>query len=1295
MRRASATSPCVRWPDRGPTRLSTMRRSILVALLAAGAIALASSSSAEEPEPRDPTAEEPGATRLRLEVDPHGLAKELARVDSYARGGKNEDAISTVDRLLRDARARDGWQIAKHGGSRTRILTSFARALRTRLLAAPEAARQAFDARFDDDARHLEEQGKTDPGALAKLLVRFPFSSRAARAGVELAARELESGRPDAAAAWLQSLVEEQGERMGPALLARVRVELVGALALAGREGEAERVLDRLSGPAAESARGLLAAAKTARAGAVEAAPGRSLPAVGWAHDVLDFYELPGTKTSSHVEPSTDGERLYVQDGSHALALELETGKVAWRASLRPRDDGYHETKGACRVALGPSVVACALPLGAVVSVDRATGDVLFRLRIDELKKMAKIEDEAAIVPSLVVSGPALVVPIEARHADDELILLGIDARTGAFLWKLFVVGEPADHLAGNAVLAAGPDAVYVLSNRGVVGALEPHTGSALWLRRYPSLRDSATPDPRRGRGLPAGGAPARPGSGFLTYQHGRLLVAPGDSPRLFVLDPRTGDISWEVNDGAARVLGVWKNGLLELTKDGALVHVYKEVEPKGKLDVFALNGTPAVAGDALFLPVESGLKRIDLTRRGEAAVSVAAEWHVLGGRKVANLACSGGRLLAVTEARQVALAETAPEVAAVPSDAKVAGRLLSDPSWAVRQAAFATLVGLGEASLAELERLSQSADPEQRIRAIDALDEIARKDRIAVWKPRVKEEWNVLDRLTHRNAEVRLEAVRALGAIEDEEVKPLLSDLLNDKDARVQGSAAIALFRRGDRTGMALVEKMFDSPLVEDRMAAVNALYDKGAVEDLPLAAKAVEDENTEVRARAAGAALRCGGEKGIPIVEKLLADKDDKVRSDLFSAIVTLKIGASATAPIFAKFAKDPQRGIREQALRVLGEKAFRHEKVALEAFANALLDPDQGVARMARASVVNLDKHDVAKFPCATIEKVFDDPQLAEGDRFHFVQIAEAILDGGAPFAAAPLAKTALQAENPQLRKRALEVLFRRSQNETPFTAADVMAVGSLTRSKDEDVRFDAYQSLANANGPGVGSALLHGLDEPNEQVREFVERKLKTLVEPGLLAELLRREATATKPAEQAAAAGALDWRPDEKRDVLAPVLLEALADADTRVRARAWKRIRDLAHADEDLGFFEPDGKPDDRAASVRRAASWWWRRAHSKAPETIAKDLAANNPSIRWKAAKKLMELGARCFKSLARPELIDTIAKAASEESVEHVLRQELAVVALLTGKPCEVKETATPAERAKAVRIALDWRK
>jgi hypothetical protein len=165
----------------------------------------------------------------------------------------------------------------------------------------------------------------------------------------------------------------------------------------------------------------------------------------------------------------------------------------------------------------------------------------------------------------------------------------------------------------------------------------------------------------------------------------------------------------------------------------------------------------------------------------------------------------------------------------------------------------------------------------------------------------------------------------------------------------------------------------------------------------------------------------------------------------------------------------------------------------------------------------------------------------------------------------------------------------------------------------------------------------------------------------------------------------------------RKEALAPVLIEALDDPDASVRARAWKRVRDLALSDQELGLFDPAATGEEHLVPVRRAATWWWRHAHPRDgtdPLAPAKLLASEIAAERWRAAKKLVELAAPCYRSLATEAFLTTFSRALASEKEEFVLRQELATFAAITGKPCAIKESATPEERANALKVALERR-
>jgi HEAT repeat protein/outer membrane protein assembly factor BamB len=1257
--------------------------------------------------------EDPSLQRLRLEVDPHGLSKELANVDDLVKKGRYEDALSLVERLQKDSRLRDGFFEKKTGSWAKRILASFDGELRSRLVALPEAGRAAYDLRHDQEAARLEEAGHgSDTTPLAELLARFPGSSRAPRAAIALAEHELEQGDADAAAAHLELAQRDYGPRLTPEELSRVHRELPLALALAGRQGEAERALDKVPEADRAVAKGLLALGERENGATRPVAPGPKLDAVSWAHDTLDWYEETKATSLPLSEPVLDTERAYVHDGSHAVALSLETGKAVWRTALRPGDDAFHHPDGPCRLALGPSVVACVLPLGALVTLDRASGAVLARVTIDDLKKAARVEDESTLASTVVVSGNVVVLALVAHFSEDEISLLGVDARTGAVLWKTFLVGEQADATAPEPLLAAGPDCVYALSCRGLVASIEPFTGAIVWLRRYKSLRDVAGPAETPfgfrvpGRRMPVPQAepagrrkPPRPG--FLGFVHGKLVVAPPDA-QTFALMPDTGEEAWTCDAPGGTVLGVFGKGVLELRKHSIVLVSAAGLDVITNYEGATLHGHAAVSGNVLLLPLESGIARVDLETK---TATLATGWSATNGL-FGNVAARGTSVVVAGPSRVVALGPVSPAAVSGPPDAHAACRALADRSFAVREAAQAKLLTVGDAARPELEEAARSSDPEVSGRAIFVLDEIARRDRLASWGPRVHKEWfegdqkkldALLQRLTHTSAEVRLGGVRALGEVRDDGVKTLLADLLGDKDARVAGSAAVALLQKGDRTGIALLVSMSTSPSREDRLAAIGVIGQKGQEEDLPILAKALDDDDAEIRTVAILGALAKGGDKALPLAMKALDDKSEAVRQQVGAQVMNMKLPQETVAPLLRKLAKDPLRGVRLAALDQL--RPIRLPD-AFSAFAEALTDQDPVVQRKAKTILLNTKPEDMHFFPREAIEKALDAPGVAgqqDNDRYHLVQvIEETFISNGLPFAPGPLARAALEAapEHTQLLDRALTDI-RATIDVTPVTSADVALIASLTYRAEAPVRRTAYEILILAKGPDRGRWLLRGLDDPDDNVRDMVKTALPLVTDPDVLGELLQREARAEKPEDQAAAAAILDGRADDKAETLAPVCLRGLSDPDERVRTRAWKRIRDLAEVDEELGLFEPGGDAATRDPAVRRATLWWWKKTHKgETPEAILAGLTGPTGSDRWKAAKKLGDLAAPHFRILLSEPILDGLAKTAKTDTEEFAQRQKIVSLGAILGRELAWKEGAAAAERAKILEAALRWR-
>jgi outer membrane protein assembly factor BamB len=116
------------------------------------------------------------------------------------------------------------------------------------------------------------------------------------------------------------------------------------------------------------------------------------------------------------------------------------------------------------------------------------------------------------------------------------------DADSGRFRWRRFICGAetPARGVLPEQthnLLTLSSDTIYYNTNLGAVAALRADDGRVLWISLYPrALRgDLAKLAPHWRRELNP-----------CLLDHGTLLVAPADSPRIFGIDAATGQIVWQ-----------------------------------------------------------------------------------------------------------------------------------------------------------------------------------------------------------------------------------------------------------------------------------------------------------------------------------------------------------------------------------------------------------------------------------------------------------------------------------------------------------------------------------------------------------------------------------------------------------------------------------------------------------------------------------------------------------------------------------------------------------------------------
>jgi HEAT repeat protein len=1295
-----------------------------VALGVVGATALAQNDES------DPT---PGEARVQIYLDHREVKKELAKLDELLGQGKFDDALAQIDRLSGDASTSDGLVLhadapapagraPDKGAWRREVHSTLDRELRPRLLALPAEARALYDASHDGEARRLEELGNTgELAAFAELLTRLPASSRAPGSALVLAERELERGNFDAAVVRLQEALGEYGTRLTPEELARARNELPLALALAGCDGAADRALESIEPEPRSGVERLLAETRREREARRVSLP-PELKGVAWAHDTLDWYEDSSAPRIVASEPVIEAGRVYSHDGTHARALGLDSGKTFWRTALRPGDDCYRPVQAPCRTAVGPTAVACFLPEGGIALLDPASGALLTRVELAALRTHTGAAARATLSVSGSIAGNLLVLAVVAKGDTDELSVLALDARTGALRWKRALFCDQGDEDAVSPIVATGPDAVYVLSCRGVIASFEPTTGSVNWLRRYPSQREGGPGGGRIPRVFARGGVilgkrfriiiqnkggaiiieegddlPTKPArQSFVGFVRGKVLAAPPDAVRLFAFDAKTGADAWAVDDEGGDVLGRWNTGIVELTEKGAL-----RLAGAGPLDAPKLVdianlastkvvGRPAIAGDVLLLPTEPGILRVDLAT-GKS--SIMTEWSVASCGS-ANLACSEGWVIAAGASRTVALAAEPPVAAPVSSDVHAAFSALRDPSFAVREAAQERLLGLDDKSTREeLDAACASTDPDVRERAVVVRDALRSRERVGRWSNLLASTGDPRDAraassFAHGSPDVRILAIDRVVASRKRAYLPILVDLLEDSSPRVSRCAALGLLALGARDGMAIVNGMLACSDPSVRCRALDELVAHGDASDLPTFIRALADPSTEVMASAIDGALARGGAAAAGPIVKMLDTAPPELHTRVSQIVCEAKLEDALAAPVLRKLAADPLVGVRLQAIEKMGQ--LEHPDV-FAALAAAVEDGEIQVRRQAWFALRSLNNRDVdPQLPVAVLEKALEGPDSAD-EASPMLEVAASMIQRGTHVNPRAIVQVASAAgDKSRLFDKALEVLRDDLALVGGSSEAGVAAVGSLTRDPSPDVRKRSYEFFAQLHGPGRAKLILAGLrDVPKVSAR--VREALPDACDAEVGQELLAIEVHPGSDAELAQATRVLDGRVRETPDVFVPVLLAALEDGDAAIRARAWTRFRERSpELAERAGAYDPS-RPEE-SVMARAALGFFESRHHGRGPDALLTELAGT-PVERRVAADTLAELAVPGLRRLATDAVKKALAGSALEEKDEALQRRKLDALSRLTGRDLSYRDDASAADRARALEAVRAW--
>lgn len=1208
--------------------------------------------------------------RLYLPLDPQG-SEQLAQVDKLIEREQWDRAVTELDLLLSEG----GDSLVERGEA---FVTVRAEA-RRRLRDLPPAGQAAYALVHEGPARRLFTAGvhTADPMQLERLIASHVASPLVDRARNVLASNYLERAEPGAALPHLDALLDL--DSLTPEDRERLLGLKVMALSMLGRSGERAQALEQLS---AERRGTLLPLADRLRPAAPAAPPPEGSP-LAWVRAEAGYYETANDSRSAWSFPRADTSRVYLHDGSHAQALDLESGRVRWRTPLRAGGGGFMRPEGHCRLALAEDRVVCVLPGdGGMVGLDRESGALSWRATLAELKASAGLELPGHFSGRPEVVGGVVALTLVTEHDDREVHVLGVDARSGRVRWRVFVASQTGG-ASPLPFLAQGEGRLVCVTGLGALAALSPQ-GELLWVVRYPSERDRR-PQQRGPLGLqpqPGGAPPDRDPSAVV--RRGFAWVAPADAKGAFAYRIADGTLGGRIDQlEKGRILGASAEGVLALEGQQVLRLARAGATALGKLPS-PLAGRPWVGGADAFVPTQQGITRVGFAQ-GQAAPFAA--WDPTFGR--GSVWVGGGRLIVAAGRGAYAFGQ--------PLAGEPSGTLRADlghPSWSVRDAQQRALLVAGEASRARLEPLRDDPDPEVALRASEVLGELDRAVRVARWRPLVKPAWaqqvpDLLNRLTHPNPFVRLNGLQSLGAIQgDPEVASLLRELLQDPELEVALTAAVSLLGRGDRAGIEVLARALETEVEGTLITALGALAEHGEAADVGLVTPRLDDARPGVRAAAAVAALRLDRAGSIDGLAERFASEPTAVQLAILRGLGDLGAAEGPALEILVRAAtvkNDELRLLATQALvdpRLSGREVYR-------ALGARLGDSVREIQRAAATRLLQVaSRGDVLSIPASGLEagvKLKDD--LA---RLHVSDIAIQYAYRGGRLTVETLCRLMV---DPVEKVRKIENYFSapswatyliQEAKQNPLDAGQVAAINSLTLRPEPHIRHNGFLALARAPyAPGRGVILSRALTDEDDQIRKestswlLPDGNQPPELGPIAMARLLRCAADPASPGH----GPAKEVFDRLNQAHLVPLLLDALEHTDEAVRDEAGARLEAIAGQRVE---YEPEQGP---RFNRRTFTVWWWKRTHPDGSlEGLLRDLGADNPSLRWRSAKEAA--------SLPLPEVRDRLAKALAKERAAWVQDEQLrALQRFSPDLDFGAAKRMKPAQRQACVERALRW--
>ncbi len=521
-------------------------RNACLGLLAALLPLVANPCAAQEPEPRTPEDSEETKRQLFRSFAVPDNRTALDAYDEALRAfaaGRFATALPLLQRLL-DHYPNKVLHVPVDDGDESRY-HGYGREVERLLGTLPPEGLALYREIYDGHAERMLERALTTRRLpeLVDVVRRYRFTTAGARAIETVADVYLEHGEPSAAADYYLALAARTRDDGAPKeTRARALTRATYALAQAGRQSEATATgarLRELTGSDTIDVHGapLTIAAAIARWAPIDrtadaagtATPFTEPPPRAWSTLIPVSFALD---TIAHyldvapIEPTVDGDTLFVQNGLDAWAFDTSDGSERWhhrggmiqsvdRPSARVVYTGaVHGGLYICNLETDTGslshhhqtvIIKKRMPVRRLVALDTDDGSVRWSHAPGAIPDDIPLDDREFLARTSVSSPPVLwegtvLSAMSYFQGKVYAYLTAVDAETGALRWRtLICTGQGALNMFGRptqepvlGVPLVRDGVVYFTSNLGVVAAVDARLGRVRWLSTYPTIaRDS------------------------------------------------------------------------------------------------------------------------------------------------------------------------------------------------------------------------------------------------------------------------------------------------------------------------------------------------------------------------------------------------------------------------------------------------------------------------------------------------------------------------------------------------------------------------------------------------------------------------------------------------------------------------------------------------------------------------------------------------------------------------------------------------------------------------------------